>query len=867
MIKTPSKTRPAKSTIARGFILYIVLFSSFITLISTAVQLYRDYNTDLDQIQLELKQIEGVHLDSLSAALWASNRALLQTSLDGILKMRDMQYIEIREDEKIWASSGNNIAKDTLRRHYSIEYRHRNKDLTIGSLTVVVSLQGVYQRLIDKVWVILVSNGIKTFLVSIFIYFLFIKLVAKHLSKISQFAETNNPLSKEQPLTLDRTSKKRDEFNIVVESINDMHDRLHEQIAEVDRQKQYLAQTLNSIGDAVIATDIDGNVTRMNPVAENLTGWSLQEAQGQSLKSIFPIIDASTREVIENPVDKVISTGETVYLSNHTRLISKDGSEFQIADSAAPIRDAENILGMVLVFNDVTEQYQLRETAIKTKQRLTDAQRMTHLGNWEHDLPTHKLEWSEEIYRIFEIDANKFSGSYEAFLNAIYAEDRERVKTAFAESVENRTPYKVEYRLRMADGRIKHVHERCETFYDDKGKPILSVGTTQDITERVTMEENLRRSQKMDAVGQLSGGIAHDFNNQLGVVIGYLDFLKEQFPLEAKPRKWVDTAIRATLRCTDLTRQLLSFSRRQATEKNLLNLNAMISEMDTMISRSITPEVEVQTLLADDLWRTETNAGEFQDALLNMILNARDAMPGGGKLIIETTNKHLDADFAALNPGLEAGDYIELILSDTGTGMDKATLDHIFEPYFTTKPDGKGTGLGMAMVYGFTKRYEGYIKIYSEPGVGTTMRLYLPRAVAESSTSEVNNQENAMPTGHETILIVDDEVDLLELAEHYLSDLGYRTLTAENAAQALTILGDEPIDLLFSDVVMPGGMNGYELAQQATQQSPNLKVLITSGFTSKSITQNGLARFATNLLSKPYRKAGLAQSIRRVLDD
>jgi CheY-like chemotaxis protein len=372
----------------------------------------------------------------------------------------------------------------------------------------------------------------------------------------------------------------------------------------------------------------------------------------------------------------------------------------------------------------------------------------------------------------------------------------------------------------------------------------------------------------MDAIGQLSGGIAHDFNNQLGIILGYLDFLKRFHLDDKKPRQWVETATKAALRCTDLTRQLLAFSRSQGSEKEVINLNDSLRELENMIARSLTPEVKVEYFLADDLWNTEINAGEFQDVILNLAINARDAMPNGGELLLETSNIYLEEDDAELHHDAEAGNCVQLMLSDTGTGMDKETLEHIFEPFFTTKPKDKGTGLGMAMVYGFSKRYHGHIRVYSEPGVGTTIRLYLPRSgTAKVADTARIDQQSELPTGSEKILIVDDEADLLQLAEQYLSDLGYQTCTAENAAQALKILAENNhIDLLFSDVVMPGGTNGYELAQQATEQNPELRILLTSGFTSKTIDQEILSRFAGRLLSKPYRKAEMARRIRQILD-
>ena len=401
----------------------------------------------------------------------------------------------------------------------------------------------------------------------------------------------------------------------------------------------------------------------------------------------------------------------------------------------------------------------------------------------------------------------------------------------------------------------------------DKASGMVQLLT--DVTERKQIEEALRRSQKMEAIGQLSGGISHDFNNQLGIVIGYLDFLKDHTAKDKELHQWVNIATTAALRCVDLTRKLLVFSRHQTKEKTVVDLNDILRKQETIIARSLTPEVEVQYFLADDLWTTEIDPGEFQDAILNLVINARDAMPHGGKLLVETSNRHLNEEYVVSTPELESGDYVQLMISDTGTGMDNETQEHIFEPYFTTKPEGKGTGLGMSMVYGFVKRYGGEIKLYSELGIGTTIRLYLPRShVNETDFAGSAPRETALPNGCESILIVDDEADLLQLASCYLNDLGYRTEVAENAAQALEKLaGDKKFDLLFSDVVMPGSMNGYQLAQQATEQRPELKVLLTSGFTSKTIAHNGLARFTAHLLGKPYRKIDLALHVRKVLDE
>ena len=395
-----------------------------------------------------------------------------------------------------------------------------------------------------------------------------------------------------------------------------------------------------------------------------------------------------------------------------------------------------------------------------------------------------------------------------------------------------------------------------------------AVVTFLDITERRQAEAGLRRAQKMDAIGHLTGGIAHDFNNILAVILGNLDLLERQTMLDDRSRKQVASMKKAGLRAAKLTKQLLRFSRPQPDQKVSTDINRVIVGMESLITRSLTPEVEVEHYFADELWMTEIDPGDFEDALLNLSLNARDAMAGQGHLTIETRNTTLDAAYCGQNPGAAPGEYVELVVSDSGEGIPRELQEHIFEPFYTTKERGKGTGLGLAMVFGFVKRSGGYIKCYSEVGVGTTFRLYLPRVKGdEPLVGENSKQTESLPNGEETILVVDDEADLLELARELLEGLGYRVLTASDGRQALELLNREPaIDLLFSDVVMPGGINGYELAEQATANRPDLKVLLTSGYTSKSLAHNGQSRFNANLLSKPCTQAELAKRVRTMLE-
>ena len=422
-------------------------------------------------------------------------------------------------------------------------------------------------------------------------------------------------------------------------------------------------------------------------------------------------------------------------------------------------------------------------------------------------------------------------------------------------------------RNRAKDGHFYWVDTTIVPFMGKDNKPRSYIAIRTDITERKLSEQALRRSQKMDALGQLTGGIAHDFNNILNIILGNLELLTKQVPDDEETQQRIQNIHKSTMRAANLTRQLLSFSRHQAENVTNTNINQLIKDMDNMIAQSITPQVEIEWHLAEDLWSTEIAPGDFEDCLLNLVINARDALPGGGWLSIETVNTTLDDNYCENNPDIEPGDFVQLKVSDCGEGMTAEQLEHIFEPFYTTKEQGKGTGLGLAMVFGFIQRSKGHINVESEQGHGSTFRLYLPRSneVIQTENTLAEELKEGLPEGNETILVVDDEEALLELAEELLLDMGYRVLTASNGLQALDVLTKEPnIDLLISDVIMPGGINGYELAERATTDYPELKVLLASGYTEKIATSENHKRFSANLLAKPYSRVELAQKVRQM---
>ncbi len=370
----------------------------------------------------------------------------------------------------------------------------------------------------------------------------------------------------------------------------------------------------------------------------------------------------------------------------------------------------------------------------------------------------------------------------------------------------------------------------------------------------------------MDALGQLTGGIAHDFNNQLGIVNGYLELLGEANESNPQARSWITTSRKATRCCIDLTRQLLNFSRQQQMNTEVIDLAEEIMSLKELIQRTVTPAIEVRYEISDKLWSIKSSRGDLEDALLNLIINSRDAMPDGGKLIIGLNNEVLgENEFD--NQNIQSGDYVCITIGDTGTGIPKEIQEHVFDPFYSTKDVGKGTGLGLSMIYGFMNRNQGHIHLYSEPGEGTHINLYFPRSEKEHAQPVKKiNADELKPSGqNETILIVDDEESLRELAAELLRAQGYQVLTAENGNEALTILaGEQPVDLLFSDVVMPGGMNGYQLVEKARGLRANIKIQLTTGLADISPGNTQQPIPTENILQKPYSRSNLINYINKI---
>lgn len=552
---------------------------------------------------------------------------------------------------------------------------------------------------------------------------------------------------------------------------------------------------------------------------------------------------------------------------------------------------------------------QTRDAALlRDREDLLDlAQEAGRLGIFEWHVAGGVVHLSANFLTLYGLSI--FDGRYLTWYESIFREDRIRVANLIEEAFEARErQLNAEFRIRRAnDGVTRWIDARNIVFYATDGKPVRVVGVNVDVTEqkratvqlrafaetledrvrdrtraleieysaRQKAEEALRQSQKMEAVGQLTGGVAHDFNNLLTVILGGLEGIGRQItnlPESAATARIIrsrDMAAQGVARAAALTSRLLAFSRQQPLAPTGLDANKLVSGVSDLLRRTLGEQISLETVLAGGLWPTFIDGNQLENALLNLAVNSRDAMPGGGKLTIETGNASLDEAYVShLNEPVAPGQYVLIAVTDTGTGMDAATLARVFEPFFTTKEIGKGTGLGLSQVYGFVRQSSGHIRIYSEIGEGTTVKLYLPRhsgaAHDEHMTLDVKTPR---AIGAECLLLVEDDSALRAHAAEILRELGYRVIEAASGDVALQALENNVgIDLLFTDVVMPGGLNGRRLADEAQRRHPGLKVLFTTGYTRNAIVHHGRLDPGIQLISKPYSFHELATKVRAVLD-
>jgi two-component system, cell cycle sensor histidine kinase and response regulator CckA len=770
----------------------------------------------------------------------------------------------------------------------------------------------------------------------------------------------------------------------------------------LETERERLAVTLQSIGDAVIATDEAGRVTLLNPVAERLTGWPAAEAVGRPLDQVFRAVSEETHQPVESPADRVLRAGGVVGLDPHTSLLPRDGTARPIADSGAPIRDRQGrISGVVLVFRDRSaarrEELARAESAAalhRSEQRYRLLADHTHDVIWTLDLATRRFTYvSPSILALRGLTVEEALA--EPVEQSLTPESLARVAATMGHigTPEEEDPHTGIYDQPCKDGSIKHVEITTTYLRDAAGRPVEAVGVSRDATARVNAERALVRSearfralierstdmilvldaegratfwsqgavealgwapeeaagqplldrahpedrdraelvlrrllarpgesarvtlrhahrdggwrelevtarnllhdpavrgvvmnardataqrlleqqfwqaQKLEGIGRLAGGVAHDFNNLLTVILSGVEELR-RIGAEGAPAtvELADEIGAAGERARDLTRQLLAFARKQVIAPVPLDLGTVVARLEKLLRRLLGEDVALATRLAPGLWPIRCDQGQVEQLLLNLAVNARDAMPGGGTLSIEVSNVEIDPRAAADHPGMEPGPHVRLSVRDSGQGMTPEVRDRIFEPFFTTKETGKGTGLGLATVYGIVQQSEGFIAVDSRPGGGTTFDVWFARAPAGAGEApELPGREPA--GGTETILVVEDEPQVRAVTVRTLRAAGYQVLVAGEGLEALAVAAGARgrIQLLLTDVVMPGP-NGRAVAEAVSRVQPGLRVLYVSGYTGDAIAQRGVLEAGVALLEKPFTPKALLARVRAVLD-
>jgi len=641
----------------------------------------------------------------------------------------------------------------------------------------------------------------------------------------------------------------------------------HLQIHRIRRQlieREELFHLISeNAADMIAVVDLEGRRIFNSLSYQRILGYSPEELQ---VSTGFEQIHPEDREKVRNAGKEARETGAGTILEYRFR--HQNGDWMVLESVASVIRNERGQPEKLLIVNrDITERKKAQEALSRSEGSFRALVEGAPYGIYRATLTGQFLEVNSALQRMlgYETVQELFKADLatQVFRNPA---DYERMNDLLAESnVMN--DIELEWKQRSGEPIVV----RCSGHRVDgkDGGPDYFEVFAEDVTERRTLERQLRMAQKMEAIGRLSGGIAHDFNNLLGVIIGYSGVLKKSLD-KAQPTYEFATEIeKAGQRAASLTRQLLAFSRQQVLSPSVLSLNALVSDMEKMLPRLLGEDINVSLSLNPELGNVKADQSQIEQVIMNLAVNARDAMPSGGNLYIQTTNVEIDHAFTRDHPGSKAGSYVMLSIADSGTGMSPETIAHIFEPFFTTKKVGEGTGLGLATVYGVVKQSNGYIWVESAPGKGSTFQIYLPRYLdaEQDPVAKPKSEAREKPQGSEMILLVEDADPLRKLAQTFLESNGFRVLSASSGEAALEFAAGHSgsFDLLLTDVVMPG-MNGRVLAEQLSMRQPGLKVLFMSGYTDSFIAGHGVLQEGTNLLHKPFTEEVLISKVREVLD-
>ena len=664
----------------------------------------------------------------------------------------------------------------------------------------------------------------------------------------------------------------------VMGSFIDMTERQKAEHTLHESEERYRS-LVESTRDPIFRADAAGRFLYANEAAAAVLGRTREHVEGQTVDDLCP---PRIAEGYRTGIRHVIATGETLITEDPSEA---DGRAVWFSTVIQPVRDAGGrIVAAQAIVRDITTWKRAEQALRRSEERLTQAIRVADLGTFDHDHTTGTVFWSPELRRMIgwgpddPVPSPPSKGDADSVNDLIHPDDQERIWEAMARAHDPRSDgfFDVEYRLVRPDGGLRWVKVRSQTFFQGEGavrQRVRTVGAVQDVTERnaaeaerARLQEQLTQAQKMDSIGRLAGGVAHDFNNMLSVITGHVELALGATGPDEAVRDDLEQIQAAAARATDLTRRLLGFARRQTVTPRVIDLNRAVAGSLAMLQRLIGEDVDLVWRPGVDLHHVRIDPGQVDQVLANLAANARDAIAGVGRLTIHTENVLFTAVECARHEEVGAGEYVLVEVTDTGRGMDPVSAAHLFEPFYTTKPVGQGTGLGLATVYGIVKQNDGCVEVQTEENRGTTVRVFLPGVAGDVTATEARMATNAAGSAAETVLVVEDESAVLRLSKLVLERLGYVVLTATTPGEAIELfeMRGSQVHLLVTDVVMPE-MNGRELATRLRLKRPDLKTLYVSGYSASALAPKGMLESGVHFLQKPFTLEDLATSVREAL--